>query len=71
MSLNVKKKRKPRGIKQDGTPSLDMCPGCYSFFCDPTVMSDKFREKIRRRISQGLCPACGAKPCKCKSSLNA
>lgn len=66
----VKKKRKPRGIKQDGTPSLDMCPGCYAFFCDPMAMSYKFQEKIRRRISQGLCPACGAKPCKCKSSLN-
>jgi len=34
------------------------------------AMSYKFQEKIRRRISQGLCPACGAKPCKCKSSLN-
>lgn len=48
MALKVKKKRKPRGMKQDGTRSLDLCPGCYSFYCDPSTMSDKFIAKFIR-----------------------
>jgi hypothetical protein len=63
----LKKKRKNRGIKKDGTRSLDMCPCCYSFDCDPMRMSFKFSMKIRRRIIAGKCPACGCVQCKCKS----
>ena len=64
-----KKKRKPRGIKQDGTRSLDLCPGCFAFHCDPMSMSRKFMDKIDRRLAAGLCGACGHKPCTCKSSI--
>lgn len=65
-----KKARKPRGVKQDGTKSENMCPGCISFGCDPMSMSHKFRQKIKTRKSAGTCPACGNNPCKCKSSLS-
>lgn len=62
------------GLKLDGvTLSLDLCPHCYAFGCDPFAMSPAFRRKIDRRRRLGLCPACG-KPkayCSCKSSLNA
>ena len=64
-----KKKRKPRGIKKDGTRSYDLCKGCYSFNCDPMSMSRKFQAKIEKRLKAGLCGACGHKPCTCKSSL--
>ncbi len=64
-----KKARKPRGIKKNGYPSLDLCPGCFSFHCDPATMSRKFSEKISDRLKLGLCGACGHKPCTCKSSL--
>jgi len=65
----IKKKRKRRGIKKNGYRSLDLCTGCYSFHCDPMMMSRKFSNKIRERLKAGLCPACGSNPCKCKSSL--
>ncbi len=66
--------RKPRGIKLNGHRSMDMCPGCYAFNCDSMAMSQRFQDKIRKRMKLGLCPACGAKPvqkngtniCKCK-----
>lgn len=62
------------GLKSDGvTASLDLCPHCYAFHCDPFAMSTKFKQKIDNRRRLGLCPACG-KPkahCSCKSSLNA
>lgn len=67
--FKLKKQRKPRGIKLDGRRSKDMCPGCYSFNCDPMMMSWKFQDKIDRRIEEGVCPACGNDPCRCKSSL--
>jgi hypothetical protein len=63
----MKKHRKPRSTKLDGTKSRDMCPGCFAFDCDPFLMSLAFNEKIRRRLRLGLCPACGHYPCKCKS----
>lgn len=66
---SVKKARKPRGIKLDGTRSMDMCPHCFAFHCDPMCMSRKFSQKIDRRRRSGLCRACGSNPCKCKSSL--
>lgn len=69
LNADGKKKRKPRGIKADGTRSQDLCTGCYSFGCDPMAMSYKFQAKIRKRLKAGLCPACGHKPCTCKSSL--
>lgn len=69
MAVKAKKKRKPRGMKLDGTPSMDMCPYCIAFNCDPMGMSLPFQKKIDTRKAQGLCPACGANPCKCKSSL--
>jgi hypothetical protein len=68
--MKNKKARKPRGIKQDGTESMDLCTCCYSFACDPLSMSRKFREKIDKRLEAGLCPACGHNPCTCKSSLS-
>ena len=61
------KKRKPRGIKLDGTRSLDMCT-CYAFHCDPLTVSRKFRQKINNRHQLGLHPPCGTNPCSCKSS---
>lgn len=59
--------------KQDGiTLSLDLCPHCYSFLCDPTAMSIKFSNKISDRLRQKRCPSCG-KPkdfCSCKSTMS-
>lgn len=66
-SLDTRKKRKRRGIKQDGTRSIDMCPHCYSFNCDPMCMSPRFSAKVDRRRAQGVCVSCGHKPCRCKS----
>jgi hypothetical protein len=66
-----KKARKPRGIKKDGTESLDLCDGCYSFNCDPSSMSRAFIAKRDRLREKGLCVACGHNPCTCKSSLKA
>mgnify|MGYP003335241753 CR=1 FL=1 len=65
----MKKQRKPRGIKKNGHKSYDLCPGCFSYNCDPMSMSFAFQSKIDKRRKQGLCPACGNKPCSCKSSL--
>lgn len=65
----VKKARKPRGTKQDGTPSQDLCPCCLKFQCDPFGSSPAFRDKVNRRKAAGCCPACGGDPCICKSSL--
>ena len=66
----TKKARKSRGNRADGNVSLDMCPDCFAFNCDPMSMSQKFRAKVRRRREAGLCGACGKKPCQCKSSLS-
>ena len=64
-----KRVRKPRGIKKDGTRSMDLCPYCYSFNCDSGTMSQKFSQKIDRRHHAGVHPACGTNPCSCHSSL--
>lgn len=48
----MKKARKPRGIKKDGTMSEDMCSCCLSFCCDPMTMSQAWQDKVYRR-SQG------------------
>lgn len=61
-----------RGTKLTGEPSLDLCTYCYSFRCDPMVMSAKFADKVSDRLRQHRCPACG-KPeqfCSCKSVLD-
>lgn len=65
------KSRKPRGRKLNGERSMDLCPCCYSFRCDPMGMSIKFQSKIHNRIKNGQCPACGRPTnyCSCKSSL--
>jgi hypothetical protein len=63
-----KKPRKRRGIKLDGTRSYDLCPGCYSYGCDPFTMSPKFRAMVSRRLKEGRCVACGHHECTCKSS---
>ena len=68
--VKVKKARKPRGKKLDGSKSLDMCPHCLSFQCDPTMMSHKFSDKMSKRSRMGVCRACGSNPCICKSSLS-
>lgn len=64
---------KQSGVKQDGvTLSLDLCPHCLSFGCDPMAMSHKFDNKVSNRKRKALCPCCG-KPqgfCSCKSSMN-
>lgn len=65
--MRMLKKRKPRGIKLNGEPSLDMCT-CYSFYCDPMTVSSKFSQKIDKRIKLGVHPPCGTTPCSCKSS---
>lgn len=66
------KARKPRGYKLTGERSLDMCPCCIRFGCDPFGGSLLFRQKVDERRRMGLCPSCG-KPkayCSCKSSLS-
>ena len=65
--LKPPKKRKPRGIKLTGERSLDLCDGCLSFHCDPMTMSAKFTRKITKRLENLQCPACGHRPCTCKS----
>ena len=67
----IKKVRKPRGIKKDGTRSMDMCPGCHSFNCDHMAMSREYQRKRDRRHAQGVHFPCGTNPCSCKSSLDA
>lgn len=67
----IKRVRKPRGIKLDGTPSMDMCTGCMSFNCDPMAMSRAYRDKQDRRHAEGVHFPCGTNPCSCKSSLDA
>ena len=60
------------GLKRDGiTLSMDLCPYCYSYGCDPMAMSMKFQQEIRERLRKGLCPSCGEPKefCKCKSSM--
>lgn len=66
--LKTKKARKPRGLKQDGYPSMDLCECCLSYECNPMAMSDKFQDKISRRRREGRCVSCGGKECFCKSS---
>ena len=63
----TKKKRKPRGIKLNGHRSYNLCPYCYSYNCDRMTMSEKFKNKIDRRLKAGQCGACGNNPCTCKS----
>lgn len=67
--MKIRKQRKPRGTKLNGRKSYDMCTGCYMPRCDPMAASPLYRKKIEDRLSKGLCPACGQKVCKCKSSL--
>lgn len=68
---SMKKVCKPRGIKLNGERSEDMCEGCCSFGCDPMSMSVEYIKKMSKRQDAGVCPSCGANPCKCKSSLSA
>ena len=59
------------GFKKDRyEPSMDMCPYCIAFCCDPMAMSHKFRAKVDERRRKGLCHCCGMPlaHCKCKSS---
>ena len=65
----VKKQRKPRGIKLTGEKSLNMCPCCKAFHCDPMSMSHKFDDQQDQRRRAGVCTACGHNPCVCKSEL--
>ena len=65
----MRKKRKPRGHKQNGEKSYDMCPYCYLPDCDPFGGSPLYRNKIQKRLSEGRCPACGHVKCTCKSSI--
>lgn len=54
-------------------PPYDMCPYCYAEGCDPSRMSEKFREMVRERLRKHLCVGCG-KPegfCSCKSTMDA
>ena len=64
----MKKARKPRGIKKDGTMSQDMCSCCLSFCCDPMTMSQAWQDKVYRRRQANVCVSCGHNPCRCKSS---
>jgi hypothetical protein len=65
--LRYIKPRKPRGIKLDGTKSLDMCKDCHSFFCDFMYDSREWAAKKRDRHNRHVCVACNSNPCKCKS----
>ena len=65
----VKKARKPRGRKLDGTMSVDFCPGCGMPGCDPFGGSRAWQAKKDRRRAAGKCVACGHNPCRCKSAL--
>lgn len=68
VDMKFPKQRKPRGIKKDGTRSIDFCDGCFKPGCDPFGGSELYRKKIEGRLDKGLCPACGHMPCKCKST---
>lgn len=65
--MKVKKKRKPRGIKKDGTRSFDFCPVCHMPGCDPFGGSLAYQRKVAKRREAGVCTACGHNPCRCKS----
>lgn len=67
--MKFKKKRKPRGMKLNGLPSHDMCPHCYMPGCSPCSVSHNYYSKVKKRLEQGLCPACGQAKCKCKSTI--
>lgn len=67
--MKVPKKRKPRGTKLNGYKSYDMCPDCYMPGCDPFGGSRLYQEKVRRRLREGKCPACGHEVCQCKSTI--
>lgn len=69
--MRVKKVRKPRGIKLNGHPSMDMCPHCLSMGCDRMSDSTRWAGTKSDRDARGACRACGAIPCICKSSLDA
>jgi hypothetical protein len=43
----------------DGSRSLDMCPHCLRFNCDPMCISRELSDKFERRIKKGVCPSCG------------
>ena len=64
------KPRKPRGIKLDGTPSIDFCEVCKMPGCDPCGASLKYLAKTFDREERGVCTACGHNPCRCKSRLS-
>ena len=66
----MKKDRKPRGIKKDGSRSLNLCSGCGYFLCDPIFNNDgPANTKIQKRLRNGLCMGCGKTKdkCSCKS----
>ena len=65
--MRITHKRKDRGPN-----SLDLCPYCISYGCDPMSMSPLFRHKVDERMRKQCCPSCG-KPkefCSCKSHLD-
>ena len=64
----MRKERKDRGWKQSGGRSIDFCDYCFKPGCDPTGGSPAYRQKIDKRLEQGLCPSCGKMPCECKST---
>lgn len=64
----MKKERKDRNWKQNGKLSIDFCDYCFKPGCDPSGGSPAYRRKIEKRLDNGLCPACGQMPCKCKST---
>lgn len=60
-----------KGLKLNGTEcSLDMCPCCLSFGCDPMTMSPAFSAKIHERFRKKCCPSCGEPKdfCKCRNT---
>lgn len=54
-------------IRKKRTSGYNLCDCCYSYQCNPLMMSKKFKMKIEKRKKNDLCVACGKNPCKCKS----
>ena len=54
-------------LRKRRTKSRDMCEHCGNIGCDPMGSNSGASKKIRSRMTLGLCPGCGNKPCTCKT----
>ena len=58
----------PDGRKRkERTRGEEINPSALDDHGNPYGLSPRIRRKLNARVAQGLCPACGKKPCVCKS----